>query len=110
MVLEEDVGPDCGVARCDAGHIAKSPRGELQEYGVLARRVGRLVHEGSRQKMGHVARQGDEAVVVTRRHRDDVGTDLAQMAVQSGVDVGGSALCRSQYPRATLEEIGRAHP
>ena len=46
-VLEQDVGPDRGVTRGDARHVAKSSRRELQQDRVLLSDLGRFVHQSA---------------------------------------------------------------
>ena len=66
-VLVADVGPDGGVARRDAGHVAEAAGGQAQQGGVLLGPVVGQRHQRGRRQVGHVAHDGHEAVVALGR-------------------------------------------
>ena len=80
-VLEEDVGPDAGVAAGDARHVAKARTGGQQRVARAVALAG-LCHEHVGQHVRQVADQGQQAVVLVRLDRDRTGADLHEKVVE----------------------------
>jgi len=107
--LKEHVGPDTGIARRDARHVAKATGRELQQHGVLFGDATRLVHQGSGEQVRYVTRDRYETIVVVGADRNHVRAELTQHAMQGAIGLGRSGVRGRQHPRATLEQV-RACP
>ena len=106
-VLEEDVDPDPRVRTGDPRHVAERSPGGGERVVPLEPGRARLVEQDVRERVGQVARHGDELVVCVGIDRDRARTDRRHERVHLPVVRRVGACGRCQEPGCAVEQIRR---